>query len=209
MFELLLQGMGVGVALAAPVGPINIEIVRRGLVGGFRAGWFVGLGALSADVIYCVLIVAGLVRVADSPVVRVPLFLAGAVVLTYLGVVGIRAALAGPTPTASAPSARRSYLAGFLMAAASPMGIVYWLSIGAALVARAVQRAGTGGAPLLVAGVFLGIFAWVTFLSTLTQGGRRFVSDVILRRATVAAGLILVAFGLSFLIQGVQALADL
>lgn len=48
MWQVVLQGMGVGVALAAPIGPINLEIIRRGLSGGFARGWLVGLGAVAA-----------------------------------------------------------------------------------------------------------------------------------------------------------------
>lgn len=206
MLELVVQGIGVGVALAAPVGPINIEIVRRGLLGGFWNGWVVGLGALSADTIYCTLVVAGLLGVADTSSARGPLFLAGAIVLCYLGVRSIVEALRNRATITGTVSRRRGYTAGFLMAAASPFGIVYWLSIGAALVARAVERSGKGGAPVLVSGVFLGILCWVTFLSVLTQGGRRFVSPATLRWATVVAGIVLVAFGVSFLIQGLRAL---
>lgn len=208
MLELVVQGIGVGVALAAPVGPINIEIVRRGLLGGFWHGWIVGLGALSADTIYCTLVVAGLVGVADTSGVRAPLFLAGAAVLCYLGAKSVIEAIKRPPAVSGSVSHRRGYAAGFFMAAASPFGIVYWLSIGAALVARAVERTGPSGAPVLVSGVFLGILVWVTFLAALTRAGRNVVSPESLRRATVVAGIVLVAFGVSFLIQGVRALAE-
>lgn len=206
MLELVAQGIGVGVALAAPVGPINIEIVRRGLIGGFWNGWIVGLGALSADTMYCTLVVIGLLGVADTTGVRAPLFLVGAVVLCYLGVRSIVEALRHQTILGGGVSRRRGYVTGFMMAAASPFGIVYWLSIGAALVTRAVEQSGEEGAPVLVSGVFLGILCWVTFLSALTQGGRRVVSPTTLRWATVVAGIVLVAFGVSFLIQGIEAL---
>jgi len=201
--------MTVGVALAAPVGPINVEIVRRGLGGGFLSGWLVGLGAVSADTIYCALVVGGLAPLADSPALRAPLYLAGAVVLGYLGVVGLRGALVGGPVVEAPPPARRSFGTGFLMAAASPMGIVYWLSIGAALVASAVERAGREAAPLLVAGVFFGIVCWVTFLSGLAQGGRRFVSERVLRGMTAAGAVALLAFAVWFGGAGLRALAAL
>ena len=209
MIELVLQGMGVGVGLAAPIGPINIEIIRRGLHGGFVSGWLVGAGALSADTLYCALIVSGLTPLADSAALRAPLFLAGALVLAYLGLVSVRGAVADTAVAAAQPSHRRSYVTGFLMATASPVGIVYWLSIGGALVASAVERAGAEGAPLLVGGVCLGILCWVTVLSLLTHGGRRYVSGSVLRWLTGLGGLMLVAFALTFAVQGARALADL
>jgi len=205
MLRVALEGMAVGLALAAPLGPINLEIVRRGLSGGFLHGWLVGLGAVSADTIYCVLVVGGLTPLGDSPALRAPLFLLGAAVLASLGVGALRSAVAGsaaPRP----PSAQRSYATGFAMTAASPLGIVYWLSAGAALVASAVARSGDGAAPALVGGVTLGLVAWVSALSLLTRAGRRFVSERALRLMTGASGAALIAFGLYFGAQGIAAL---
>lgn len=207
MIELILQGMGVGVALAAPIGPINIEIVRRGLRGGFRAGWMVGLGAVTADTIYCTLVVSGLTPFADRLSLRMVLFLAGAVVLAYLGYSGIRVAMTPVVEQGPAPVARHSYATGFMMAVANPYGIIYWLSIGGALVASAVHRSGWVGAPALVGGVFLGIVCWVTFLSGLTQGGRRFVSERVLRWLTALGGLVLIGFAISFAVAGLRIFA--
>lgn len=207
MLDVVVQGMTVGVALAAPLGPINVEIVRRALQGGFLSGWLVGLGAVSADTFYCALVVGGLAPLADRVALRVPLYLAGVIVLGYLGVNGIRSARSGEVVAAARPTARAAYVTGFLMAAASPMGIVYWLSIGAALVASAVERSGREAAPLLVAGVVAGIVCWVTFLSGLAQSGRRFVSASVMRMFTGLGGVVLVGFAVWFAIAAGRALA--
>ncbi|MCC6312390.1 MAG: LysE family transporter [Thermomicrobiales bacterium] len=207
--QILLQGMGVGVALAAPIGPINIEIIRRGLRGGFLNGWLVGLGAMTADTIFCALVVSGATPLADNPVVRIPLYLLGAAVLLFLGVSGLIAAVRGAETTGSPPSGRRSFVAGFMMAVGNPMGIVYWLSIGAALIAGAIEQAGREAGPVLVAGVFSGILLWVTALSGLTRAGREFVSPRIMRVISAAGAMVLVGFGLFFLWSGLRGLAAL
>lgn len=49
---LLLKGIGIGFAVAAPVGPIGMLCVRRTLVDGRLAGFVSGLGAALADAIY-------------------------------------------------------------------------------------------------------------------------------------------------------------
>ena len=204
--RLLGQGMFVGVALAAPIGPINVEIVRRCLRGGFRNGWLVGAGALSADTLYAVLVVSGLTPLADRPAIRLPLFLAGAAMLGYVGWSSLRAAFTGAEPAAVAPSGRRSYATGFLMAALNPMGIVYWLSIGAALVATAVDQVGTAGSPLLVGGVFFGILCWVTFLSALGLVARPFVTGTGMRWVTGLSGVLILGFAVWFLVQAARTL---
>ena len=48
----LWQGIGVGIAVAAPVGPIGIVCIRRTLAHGRRAGLAAGLGATTADSAY-------------------------------------------------------------------------------------------------------------------------------------------------------------
>lgn len=206
---LILYGMTVGVVLAAPIGPINIEIILRSIRSGFRSGWYLGLGALSADTVYAALVVSGLTPLADRPGVRVPLFLAGALMLGYVGWGSVRKAVKGDVVDARSAvtsSGRKSYVTGFLMAAFNPMGIVYWLSVGAGLVADAVNRVGTAGAPVLVTGVFLGILCWVTSLAVLAQVSQRFVTGEGMRWITGASGIIVMGFGVWFLQQAISGL---
>ncbi len=198
--------MFIGVALAAPIGPINIEIISRGIRYGFRNGWYVGLGALTADTIYAAIVVSGLTPIADRPALRVPLFLAGAAMLAWVGINGLRAAVNPDTEVKpEVPRGNQSYLAGFLIALLSPMGIVYWLSVGAALVAEAVARVGRIGTPVLVGGVFLGLLTWVTTLSVVAQVSRRFVTGSGMRWITGVSGVVLLGFAAWFLIQGIGA----
>jgi threonine/homoserine/homoserine lactone efflux protein len=207
LLGLIVYGMTVGVALAAPIGPINVELIRRGIRDGFLHGWLVGLGAMSADTLYAILVVSGLTPLADRPALRVPLFLAGGVMLALVGWGSLRHALAGlPKTEAAAPRRGRSFVTGFLMAAFNPMGIVYWLSVGAALVAEAVDRVGTAGSPVLVGGVFLGIFCWVTFISVIAQVSRRFVTGNGMRWVTGVSGVIILGFAFWFFWQGITTL---
>ncbi len=203
---LILYGMTVGVALAAPIGPINIEIIRRGIRDGFLHGWLVGLGALSADTVYAMVIVSGLASFAGNENIRVVLYIAGGLMLTWVGWNSVRTALRGVEGSADdTPKPRgRSYLTGLLMAAFNPMGIVYWLTVGAGLAADAVSRVGESGAPILVVGVTVGILLWVTTLSTIAQVSRRFVTGRGMRWITGVSGAIIIAFGLFFFVQAAR-----
>ncbi len=51
-FELLVRGVLAGLAISAPVGPVNVLCISRTLTKGRRAGVVAGLGAASADTIY-------------------------------------------------------------------------------------------------------------------------------------------------------------
>jgi len=209
---LILYGMTVGVVLAAPIGPINVEIIVRGVRNGFRSGWLLGIGALTADTIYAALVVSGLTPLADRPMLRIPLYLAGAIMLGYVGWSSVRRALHGElVDEADAVATRngQNYVTGFLLAAFNPMGIVYWLSVGAGLVADAVNRVGRIGAPVLVGGVFLGILAWVTAISLVAQVSRRIVTGNGMRWITGLSGLLVMGFAVWFLWQALAGIAAL
>ena len=49
---LLLKGIAVGLAIAAPVGPVAVLCIRRTLLQGPSAGLASGFGAVTADVIF-------------------------------------------------------------------------------------------------------------------------------------------------------------
>lgn len=206
--QLTVYGATVGVILAAPIGPINIEIVRRGIRDGFVHGWMMGLGALTADTIYALLIVTGFARFAENEVLRIVLFLAGAAMMAYIGYGSIKSAMKQTDMEDSGLNIPRSksYVAGFMLAAFNPFGIVYWLTVGAGLAADAVNRFGEGGAPILVIGVMLGIFLWVTSISTIAQVSRRFVTGPAMRWITGISGVLLFGFAAWFLYSGVSLL---
>lgn len=50
--DLLLRGVLAGLAIAIPVGPVNILCISRTIAGGRRAGIVSGLGAATADTLY-------------------------------------------------------------------------------------------------------------------------------------------------------------
>jgi threonine/homoserine/homoserine lactone efflux protein len=60
MLEALIVGIGVGVIIALPTGPVGIFIVQRTLLGGRMIGFAAGMGAAVGDVTYAVLLSVGL-----------------------------------------------------------------------------------------------------------------------------------------------------
>jgi len=63
-FYLILASYGIGLALAAPGGPVNILCVQRTLTTGFWAGFAVGLGAVIGDGLLALIAASGLSAVA-------------------------------------------------------------------------------------------------------------------------------------------------
>ncbi len=51
-WSLIAIGFGIGVAVAAPMGPVNIMVIHRGVRHGFLSAFVAGLGAVIGDTIF-------------------------------------------------------------------------------------------------------------------------------------------------------------
>lgn len=171
-FETFFQGLGLGLAIAAPVGPIGVICIRRTLLHGMPSGFVAGLGAAAADTLYGAVAALGLVAVMQGlGAIRPALQGGGAIFLLYLAWSIWRSPpmeIAGEP--GAAPGRRRGALARgfvevFLLTLANPATILSFLAIFAALGLAAGAEAEPSAALSLVAGVGLGSAAWWLTLS--------------------------------------------
>jgi threonine/homoserine/homoserine lactone efflux protein len=180
----LLRGVALGLAIAAPVGPIGVLCIRRTLADGRLIGFVSGLGAATADAAFGASAAFGLTLVSSLLLgARLWVHLLGALFLCYLGV---RSALARPGTTPVDASAK-----GLAGAYASTLALT--LTNPATILTFAVVFAGlglAGGTPavaaLTVLGVFTGSALWWLLLSAgvgllrtrLTPGALRWVNQL-------------------------------
>ena len=198
LFPFALRGFALGLAIAAPVGPIGVLCIRRTLADGRLIGFVTGLGAATADAFYGAIAAFGvsLVPLLLSGA-RLWIHLIGAVFIVWLG---LRTMLANPAAPAksgaaaavgAAPEARRGWR--LMSAWLTTLGLT--LTNPATIISFAAVFAGIGlasaGGPVAiasatVAGVFLGSALWWLILSTgvslarsrLTAGAMRWVNRV-------------------------------
>ena len=64
--SLFLRGFLIGLAIAAPVGPIGVLCIRRTLADGRPVGFVSGLGAASADAVYGSVAAFGLTAISGA-----------------------------------------------------------------------------------------------------------------------------------------------
>lgn len=91
-FATLARGILLGWGVAVPLGPVNVEIARRTLHRGFRAGFLLGMGAVSVDVMYAAVSSLSLARVLTAPGVSRVIGVAGVLLLIYLAAMSFVAA---------------------------------------------------------------------------------------------------------------------
>jgi threonine/homoserine/homoserine lactone efflux protein len=190
-------GAGLGLFVAAQVGPISLLCARTALRGRLAAALAVGLGAAVVDLVYACLGVAGAGIVLRATAVRLLLGLVGATVLGVLGARTLWTAWrirAGAEVPGEVATPRAAFGTAVVATASNPLTIASCGAIFAAASTAAVATTGPAVAAML-AGVGLGSVGWFGVLATgLALVGRR-LPDRALRLADVLAGLGMVGFG--------------
>ena len=88
MLEIAIAHIVLGLSIAAPLGPINIEIMKRGIHKGFWSSLFVGAGGMSADLLLMYLMYFGMATFIKLSYVQISLLVLGAIILTLSGIQG-------------------------------------------------------------------------------------------------------------------------
>jgi threonine/homoserine/homoserine lactone efflux protein len=191
-----MQGFMVGLAIAAPVGPISVLCIGRTLSGGTGSGMASGLGAATADGIYAALAAFGVALVCDFFLhQQVFIRIIGGSFLLYLGVRYFFSRPRGTIGSAQRGSRWTDYASTFLLTLANPPTILFFLALFASLgIAR--DSSGDSAAGLLVAGVFIGSSVWWLILSLVVSALRRKITIERMRWTNRFSGLILQGFGL-------------
>ena len=197
--DALLHGMGIGFAIAAPVGPIGMLCIRRTLHCGVGVGLASGLGAAVADGTYGLAVASGLAVTGWLMSHSTLLSLVGAALLVWMGVGVLHAFVAHTHVSASIGrpsgtervSRRRAFAGTFALTVTNPATIVSFIGVIAALGSSAAT---SGAVFLLVIGVFIGSMMWWTTLVTIVRKARPVVSRSI-RWIDLATGVVLVGTG--------------
>ena len=199
--SLFLRGWLIGLAIAAPVGPIGLLCIQRTLSQGRLAGLASGLGAATADAVYGFIAAFGLAFISGFLIAQQNvLALVGGVFLCYLAV---RTFLA--EPAANAAQARggkvgTAYATTFVLTLTNPVTILSFVAIFAGM----GLAAGTGdyvAAAWMVLGVFAGSASWWLLLSFGVGLLRTRMTADVLRWINRGAGVIIGAFGLVAIIS--------
>lgn len=191
-----INGVAIGFAVAAPVGPIGLLCIRRTLSGGTFAGLVSGLGAACADALYAAVATFAL-AIATTLISRAaaPLHAGGGL---FLIVLGIRTALASTISAHAEPNAPRLYLHTFLttfaLTVVNPATIFSFAGILAGAAFGAQPPTGLRAARL-VCGVFAGSTLWWLVLSVVIGTLRRALSPPLTRAVNLASGITLIGFG--------------
>jgi threonine/homoserine/homoserine lactone efflux protein len=167
---LLLEGFLFGWSVAWPPGPINAEIMRRGIARGFAPAYAVALGAASGDALWAILAATGAGLLLARPNAQLWLGVASTALLLALAILFLRGAWCGFLAPAAAPpargrfdSTRAGYGLGLVMSLTSPWNIGFWLAV---MGRPDVAQRGVGASLAMAGGVMAGALAWCLVITS-------------------------------------------
>jgi threonine/homoserine/homoserine lactone efflux protein len=161
VLEAFLIGVAAGYAIAIPVGPIAVLILRTGMTRGLGPAAAAGAGAATADLVYAT--AAMLFGAAASSLVAPILPATRVVAALLLGAIAVRGLVRAPATPAGDPGGRGSVYLMFLgLTLVNPPTVIYFVSLALAL-PDVSQDAATRAA--FVAGAVLSSLSWQQLLA--------------------------------------------
>ena len=206
--QLILAGLGIGILMAAPVGPVNVLVIQRALSRGFWGGLAAGLGAVAGDGLLAAVAAFSVTAISDVITAHQrDIQVAGGALLIAFGV-----GLLFTKPQLTVPLGQKSKLGAhtsiipqtFFLTVTNPGAI---LGMAALVGGLGTLVGGLGGyveALILVVSVMCGSLLWWLGLSELISHIRHMLTESRLKLINRIAGIVLVGFGLLLLLDGVS-----
>ena len=134
MLSIFFYALVFGFVFCLSPGAVLAETLRRGLLHGFTPALLVQVGSLVGDAVWAVIGLTGIALLIQQDAVRVPLTIACALYLAWLGVQSLMDAWRLPQADSTpAGSSKNALAVGAAISLANPKNIVYWGALGSAL----------------------------------------------------------------------------
>lgn len=199
-----IRGGAIGFAIAAPVGPIGILVIRRSLAEGLLAGLVTGLGAAVADAFYGSVGAFGITFISGLLVEHVVWTrLLGGAFLCYLGIGTWLKPHADDVAAVSGARHARAFFTTVLLTLANPLTILSFMAVFAGL-GLGTEGGGYRAAGPVVGGVFAGSAAWWLLLSGGVTLIRRRLDVRATRWINRVSGACLLLFGIASLLAATR-----
>jgi len=198
LLSAFLIGAAAGYAIAIPVGPIAVLIVRTGLRRGFRIATAAGAGTATVDLIYAILaVVVGGAVTSALVAVLLPMRLAAAAALGYLAVRALlrlgRTDMALDAPGGVPRSDARTYVLFIGLTLLNPATVAYFVTLAVGL-PQVAQDAGSRLA--FAVGASLASLSWQTLLAAIGAALHARLTPRIELATALLSSAILVGFAL-------------
>ncbi|ETZ07371.1 putative amino acid efflux protein YcgF [Holospora obtusa F1] len=190
----LFKAWMIGIAIAAPVGPIGMLCIKKTLELGIKGALLVGLGAALADSVYGLIAALGLTAVSHIMIAGSgSLKLIGGIFLLYLAYKEAKSSVASNEAHVSEKSQLKLVSEVFFLTITNPMTILSFVGIFASI---GTATSSTLESITMVVGIFLGSMTWWCVLGSAVTKIKHKLPKTWLERIKWVSCCILASFGL-------------
>ena len=197
-----------GLAAAAPMGPVNMLAIRRGMIGGWRRTLACAIGSIAGDLILFFLVLLGghyLLSDLSNPTLQIVLEAIGVVVLLPLGLYFLVRAVREPLRAYTRARKRwdksnvparlvADVAAGIALTVFNPLTVVYWVGVTSSWLPFAHSIFGSKAPGWGILMVAAGLMTWFTTLIVVVRFIPHGIGPTFFRLVNAAFGIILLGF---------------
>ena len=201
-FALIAKGLGLGLAIAIPLGPVGTLCIQRTLTKGYRAGLLCGLGSACADFLFA--LIAGLgISVIISWLLKVRKWIQIGGSFVFMAM-AYKVFYTNPAIQARQNRHRKhrpleDFIATFFLTLSNPTPVFVLMAAFAAFIVH--KDVNHFHIMLSIAGVFIGSLSWWVFLMSIVNLFRRKIRLRHLLWINKVTGVVVFVFAIFLLIQ--------
>ena len=192
-----LIGVLSGFITSVPVGPINVTIVNEGARMGFRSAFFVGIGAVTMEVLYCMIAFTGFAALFDSRLIRTLMELMSFLLLSILGLKyllarQVKVKVLAANYLEEKLHLQAAFMIGFLRILLNPVVLLFWITMATTVISHELVSIQFTSKSFYIAGVAVGCLGWFWFLAYEVAKRRQKFSHKTLLTISRVSGVLLV-----------------
>lgn len=205
IIKALFSGFFTGFVVSVPLGPAGIESVKRTVSKGYKAGFSVSLGALSADLAYLILINCGLMGILNSNKRTTCFFwIFSGLILTFIGYKSmpnykndVHIPFLGNKSFNSIP-----YLSGFMITFTNPMTPTLWLTLSGTIISYWYYVSKSCYFTFLFS-LASGMITWFAMLNYFALKGLKFLTPKAGKATEYILKISILILGIGFIVFGI------
>jgi threonine/homoserine/homoserine lactone efflux protein len=200
MLPILLSVVVISLSGVMMPGPMFAVTLAKSFKSPF-AGAQISLGHAVIEVPVILLIYFGFAQIFEDKLVQIILSLAGGAMIVWLGVAMFRARAS--VVREGKDLSYSAFTAGIITSGLNPFFLLWWATVGSLLVVRFLEF-GLGGLAIFTVSHWLVDLLWLSLVSVLVYKTHRFWGQRFQEGVFIATSLLLVGFGVWFMVSGLQ-----
>jgi len=196
MITSLISGLLLGFGAAVPLGPINILIMSNALKS-YKGAVAIGLGAMSADIIYFILTFYASLKVSQNPIIFKTIAIFGSLFLLYIAwqiFKNRNATIEKNEQEVNKKELLKNYTKGLSLTLLNPYTIGFWLSISTTISAKNLNPTFT------IIGIILAITIWITLMPLFINKSKHLFSQKVAKVFSIFSASVMLYFAISLML---------